>query len=275
MVSGEFCECPVCQCQDTRILLDNRPPLYKCYKCGHRFTDLCYWTVEQIEASHRGGEYTIHEDTYFRDIVRKELATTFAQRIPKGRILDLGCGNGIFLSEAKSFGYEVMGVDISPLAVHICKERGVPCEAGDFTTLRFDKLFDFVTMWDVIEHLLKPRAFIDRSIELLRPGGYIVIKTPHISALTFDMIAMSAVRIRELLTAVFLQMPAHLHFFTEKSLEQLLGSAGYKNFSWQRSRRMRGKRPIRSIRGLAGRFLRLLVNVLVRNGNLYIFGQKP
>lgn len=43
----------------------------------------------------------------------------------KGRVLDIGCGAGRVLAHLRSLGHDVTGIDISPKAVRICRERGL------------------------------------------------------------------------------------------------------------------------------------------------------
>ena len=149
------------------------------------------------------------EDPFFQQVVRTELRSVFLSRKQGGRILDVGCGNGAFLAEARDIGYEVMGIDTSEAAVRLTEQRQIPSVAGDFIKTEFHDLFDFITMWDVIEHLADPRAFVERALELLLPG-----------------------------------------------------------------QQMRSKRPLKSIRSVAGRVLRFGVGLLSGNTNLYVLAKK-
>lgn len=268
-----FLSCPLCENPHVAsLLVVTGLHLYQCGSCGHRFADVASLTVPQVETTYMTEAYGgFREDTIFQQIVRAELETTFASLAPGiGRcILDVGCGNGAFLAEAAQCGYEAMGVDISPAAVQMCRARGLAAQAGDFLRLDLDSAWDFVTMWDVIEHLPHPPAFVQRACELLKPGGYLIVKTPEVKALTFRLVA-AAPRLKE----VLLQVPGHIQFFTPDSLRRLLDTSGFGSLQWLPSRSMRGQRPIRTLRTLAGRILRVTVKALTKNGNFYVIAQK-
>ncbi len=48
-----------------------------------------------------------------------------AMRYVKGRVLDIGCGAGRHALYLQEKGYDVVGIDISPLAIKVCEERGL------------------------------------------------------------------------------------------------------------------------------------------------------
>lgn len=263
--------CPICGGEALRKQLrlsTSNTIIYECVRCKHRFAGIHEQTFERIESLYSSEYYGFRDDPVFRQVIRDELKSTFSSRIPQGRILDVGCGNGIFLDEAKKLGYEVLGIDLSTSAVQICKQRGVPVKFGDFTKVQFDGRFDFITMWDVIEHLTSPFIYVQRAYELLKHGGYLVIKTPNIGSLTIR------VSFQPRLAAVLLQFPAHTQFFTRTSIQWLLDSTDFRTYDWLPGRSMRGKRPIRTLRGLIGRLLRIGVKIFTQNGNFYVIAQK-
>jgi SAM-dependent methyltransferase len=66
------------------------------------------------------------------------------------RILDIGCGTGGNLLELSRLG-EAHGVDVDPLCVKYCKDKGLDCTVGNMATLEFaPAAFDLVTMFDVL-----------------------------------------------------------------------------------------------------------------------------
>lgn len=77
----------------------------------------------------------------------------------KGRLLDVGCGNGSFLELARQAGWEVVGVDPDPEAVAVACSRGLDVRQGDISVLDPSKdQFDGITMSYVIEHVHDPRT---------------------------------------------------------------------------------------------------------------------
>jgi len=117
-------------------------------------------------------------------------------RIPEGsRVLDAGCGAGQFaLNITRDRGCEVCGVDVVPEFVERCnrivrKQLGDLAGWGWFVCADFSKMttdqvqafgpFDVVTAMEVIEHPVDVRGFRDNALLALKPGGKLIITTPH------------------------------------------------------------------------------------------------
>jgi 2-polyprenyl-3-methyl-5-hydroxy-6-metoxy-1,4-benzoquinol methylase len=106
-------------------------------------------------------------------------------QVATGRLLDVGCGHGLLLDEARSRGYETVGLELSRSAARHAREalgldvREQPVES--FVDLDG---FDVVVLADVIEHLDDPVAAVDRCAGLLRPGGVLCVVTPDPSSVT-------------------------------------------------------------------------------------------
>ena len=153
----------------------------------------------------------------------EELRLRFAcRKQPPSSLLDVGCGNGVFLRVARTNGYDVEGIDISRTAASLASEQGFRAVAGDFLTHTFDRQFDIITMWDVVEHLTDPLGFLSRARQLLNPGGFVFAKVPCFGASNFLLI-----RRCNRLAVLLLAAPAHIQYFTENSLLQLATNAGF------------------------------------------------
>jgi SAM-dependent methyltransferase len=108
-----------------------------------------------------------------------------AAHVPRGRLLDVGCGHGLLLDEARARGYETVGLELSRAAARHARDalgldvRETPLEA-------FDDLdsFDVVVLADVLEHLDDPVAAIERCARLLRAGGVLCVVTPDPASAT-------------------------------------------------------------------------------------------
>lgn len=98
-----------------------------------------------------------------------------------GRLLDVGCSFGAFLARARQRGYDVCGLEASPGAARVGqREFGLSIipRALDAAGLEAGA-FDIVTLLDVIEHQLDPRALVREAARVLRPGGVLLIETPN------------------------------------------------------------------------------------------------
>lgn len=107
---------------------------------------------------------------------------------PLGKVLDYGCGNGSFLERLVSRADECWGVDIDSekvaAAQHLapgCVRCITPDEALPFP----DATFDTVAILEVIEHVSDERRVLAELGRVLKPGGRLLLTTPHRGLLTF------------------------------------------------------------------------------------------
>jgi SAM-dependent methyltransferase len=95
------------------------------------------------------------------------------------RILDYGCGEGKFVLEAITKGYEVTGVEFNPELVKNLK-LAFP-QANFLSTSEFfenDELFDIIFLGNVLEHLTNPREMIQIFKRKLQVGGLLIMEGP-------------------------------------------------------------------------------------------------
>ena len=95
------------------------------------------------------------------------------------RLLDLGCGTGLFL-ERRGADAVAFGLDFSREALSFCRSRKIESVLlGDAAHLPIkDAAFDVVTAFDLIEHVPNDRALIREIWRILRPGGYLLATVP-------------------------------------------------------------------------------------------------
>jgi len=104
--------------------------------------------------------------------------------IENGKLLDVGCGNGRFLTTMRSLGWDVQGVEFSENGVKVCHAAKLPVHHGDLASASFPSAsFDLITVRHVIEHIPEPHAFMVELARILKPSGHLVIETPNSEAL--------------------------------------------------------------------------------------------
>src|SRR5262249_28537507 len=103
----------------------------------------------------------------------------------RGRLLDVGCGSGLFLYRMKQLGWDVLGVDPDPAAAAFARDRyGIHVEVGDFSDVPVAPgSFDAITLNHVIEHVHDPIGVIRRCGTLLKPHGRCVMIPPNVDSL--------------------------------------------------------------------------------------------
>jgi SAM-dependent methyltransferase len=103
----------------------------------------------------------------------------------RGRLLDVGCGQGQFARRASRF-FAVHAVDISPNRVEAARAHSGldTIVVGSATALNFgNESFDVVCALDLVEHLPDPPAFFSEARRVLRPGGLLLLSTPNPTSL--------------------------------------------------------------------------------------------
>lgn len=149
-----------------------------------------------------------------------------------GRLLDVGAGSGSFLALARGRGWQADGVELSPeLAARAEARSNATVVQGDFPAVSLPAaVYDVVTMWDVLEHIADPGAFLDRARALLAPQAVLVVFTIDASSL-FNVVADAAWRLslhRFTGPLELLYDKRHNHYFTARTLATLLARHGLR-----------------------------------------------
>jgi len=142
-------------------------------------------------------------------------------RLPEGggRLLDVGCGDGSFLSLARTCGWDVVGLDPDAKAAANAAKQGLTVHEGGIEYFEGKTgLFDVITLNHVIEHVYDPAMVLKTCHALLKPGGQIWLETPNIDS-------FGHARFQKNWRG--LETPRHLVLFNHHSLNQAFISAGF------------------------------------------------
>jgi len=133
--------------------------------------------VEEISKEHISEWSTKAAQEAF-DLIKSNILSQPPQQ-PK--MVDLGCGNGSLMQRCQQLGFTVVGVDVSEIALRICREKGLPVVQHDLNQfLPFkDKEFDLIACVEVVEHLFNPAAFLGETRRVLKDNGFLVISAPN------------------------------------------------------------------------------------------------
>jgi len=139
------------------------------------------------------------------------------KHVEAGRLLDLGCGRGDFLSVAGRI-FDVVGVDIVPRLRPSLES--VPVFEGRLEDAHFERQsFDVVSAVEVFEHLFDPRRTLAEIRRILKPEGWLLLQTGDADGLPPRL---------NVEKWTYVQPPIHLNLFSRKALGRLLGDTGFR-----------------------------------------------
>jgi 2-polyprenyl-3-methyl-5-hydroxy-6-metoxy-1,4-benzoquinol methylase len=174
------------------------------------------------------------EDFYFStgwalrgisELVIRQIQRTRQRRVQRfvrsGALLDIGSGDGRFVHHMASEGWQATGLDFSPAAQALAQARGGRGRflCGSIFDHEFEPAsIDLVTLWQVLEHIGETREFLERTHDLMRPGGVFVAAVPNIEGLSARLTGERWWG---------LDVPRHLVHFSPRTLRNALEHAGF------------------------------------------------
>jgi SAM-dependent methyltransferase len=137
----------------------------------------------------------------------------------RGRMLDVGCGNGSTLKLAQELGWNVQGVDFDARAVDASVRKGLDVRLGRLTDQRYPATsFDLILLSHVIEHVHDPLVILKEIHRLLTPGGILAATTPNAESWGHRHFGADWRG---------LEPPRHLQLFNRRSIETITHDAGF------------------------------------------------
>ncbi|MFZ5906067.1 MAG: class I SAM-dependent methyltransferase [Nitrospirota bacterium] len=225
--------CPLCNATDSSIIHVFSPfHVVSCSICGMIY--LNPRLREQVtESLYRDDTYfsrdteTGYADYHFQEQSLRLTFRRFLRTLEKcgftgGRLLEVGCGYGYFLDEAKDFFTSLSGIELSAQAAAAAEKRtGADIFAGTAAAMPpHFRDFDTVVLVNVIEHIYSPVHLLSALAERMKKTGTIILATPDIGSFWH--------RIMQDRWPSF-KIPEHIAFYTGKTLKSLLERSGFRN----------------------------------------------
>lgn len=162
---------------------------YKLYRCSN--CHLEFWEPLKIVPAFYEDEIldsyvSIHSGTSKIAIHHKLFFKYFLKLEKKGYLLDIGCGNGGFLSEVQKYGFEGYGIDFDKNSIRTAKEKfglehvyKTSIEEFVENQVSDGRKFDVITIFEVLEHQDNPKKLFQQIKMLLKPDGFIAGSVPN------------------------------------------------------------------------------------------------
>jgi SAM-dependent methyltransferase len=182
--------------------------VWRCQTCSH------VQTRSDLEDTFYDDYYMLEDSEIEEDVaLRRAMAESFQKLLPlRGkRIVDIGCGDGSFLTVLKSYGADVTGIEPSTKTLPAIRARGFEPKNGYLDETSFPELsgqFDGLIAHQVLEHVPEPNSLLRGARRLLRSGGYVQMNVPSLGK------AMNDLRFFDF-------FPDHTSYFSETSLPHL------------------------------------------------------
>ncbi len=245
--SGELEDvgCPICVDPSRPQLVfqqSNGVGIWLCPKCeimyaSPRFSETSLLEIYENEAL---VEESFYEDwsyerwkkentnrSYVPQTLKIELVRRFLSQ--EDRILDVGCGTGLFCLEASKQGLNVDGIDPSAMLIEFGRKLfGIPLHHGQLEEFEPDQKYKGIVLWAVLEHVYNLKDLIKRCGDLLEEEGYLFIDVPNHEG--------ASNRFKTFLSQKGLKgsdfkhfgFPWHIYSFNKKSLSCLMKACGFE-----------------------------------------------
>jgi 2-polyprenyl-3-methyl-5-hydroxy-6-metoxy-1,4-benzoquinol methylase len=187
-----------CWCGDSHFVPFG-PDYLECQSCGtlvsqkglsttelqviddaHDYYGKNYWLDHQQQDLNLPGlEVRVRSDLPERNL--HWLKALLKYRLPRTKVMELGCAHGSFVALMQQAGYTASGVEMSPWIVAFGRKTfGIEVHKGPVEELAIDAgSLDVIAMMDVMEHLPDPVTTMSRCLDLLKPDGLLLVQMPN------------------------------------------------------------------------------------------------
>lgn len=157
------------------------------------------------------------QEPALRATFRRFLLNLRKRGLTGGQFLEIGCGHGYLLDEARPFFDRRFGTEFSPEIAAIARANGAEVFVGGIEQVPSDLKFHCVMATQVIEHVYDPLSFVQQLVDRTLSGGHIVLATPDIGGVLRKIMGRRWPSFK---------IPEHVVYFDFETLSSLMQRAG-------------------------------------------------
>ncbi|MBI4065410.1 class I SAM-dependent methyltransferase [Candidatus Gottesmanbacteria bacterium] len=196
--------------------------LQQCDNCGFIFV----FPLPSTETLKNFYEFFDYKDVPLQEVrIRKDAVRSLSlikNHLEKENIslLDIGCGRGYLMDEARKLGWNTFGIDYSRNTIrYALKNLNLKVVQSDIGSYRTTTRYDVIVLSQFIEHVSNPNDILKKCYLLLKNNGFLYIATPNIKSISAKVLGVGFDH---------LIPPEHLGYYSRKTLERLLINNGFR-----------------------------------------------
>lgn len=229
----ERCACPLCGADEVQesAYRSGHFAVVRCVSCGAWYLSPRlseaeirehYERNDYFEGEETGYDSYLQQECSLRATFRKLLRHLTERGLTGGALLDVGCGYGYFLDEAKPYFVLRAGTEMSRTAAEKARAFADEIYDGGLEAIPLGKKFDTVVGLQLIEHVYHPHDFMARLLGHVKPGGTVLLTTPHMGSLWRKVMGRRWPSFK---------FPEHVVFYDEDALTSLIRKAGLEDIA--------------------------------------------
>jgi 2-polyprenyl-3-methyl-5-hydroxy-6-metoxy-1,4-benzoquinol methylase len=204
--------------------------MVRCQKCGilRQNPRLAWESLKNYYTENYDSHAKLirHEKGFLRRLDRRygpwKRLKAIERFVQGGKLLDVGCGTGLFLEEAlRSERWDVIGIEPNERAAsYVRNTLNIDVRQDMLTNLSFPpQTFDVVTMWNVLEHIDNPFSTLRYTHQIIKDQGLLVISIPNLEGWEAGVFGKNWMG---------WELPRHLYIFPRKNLRLILENIGFR-----------------------------------------------
>lgn len=211
--------CFICN-NRTKIIMKD---VYKCSQCKHLFRDYSkdgvnyHVNIFRKQKGLRSKDEIINEKVNNKfhlnrqDIVNKRFNLISKYLNKDFNLLDIGSGAGTFVERIKNSVKNIECTELSPILINECERLGYKTYKKDFLEINFNKKYDIVTIWHVLEHIKDVNKFVTQVSKITK--NLLIIEIPTLES--------KECKKKRKLKSPNISFDGHYHYFSIQSLTKL------------------------------------------------------